>query len=821
MCELLTRVLRDDLEWEVPKRRVQAPGEQYGKDLQIEWAHDGRTFVWHFECKSHRTRFVTKEEVLPKLFDAWRSSHDIDVWCLALAGSEPGQAIDELLPALAARLRLPFNLVTLSPGEHALQEVFACHPDLYAQVYPDGALPALDEPKRRQRIESFGQFLLTSSLAAREPRSGEWTLVIPERPDRMRVPPDDDDAATAYLRGLERSDWDCVAHGWVVDRPSATAPVEEFVKRAAPGASYMWLAGPAGEGKTTAARMAAWSLAKEMPDTIVLWGEAETDALRMPVAWIDALADGSNVVLFVDGTRRLRHAGRLQARSRDYATRTKRVSCVFVDRGIVLARSRARKDLGRSRGRSAPPVGLPPLSEAEAEALAIRLFERQILFAESVDAARTRLTEASRRELRAGGVSWLLPTMMELTDPERRGFDKILVDLLDQLRDLEEPAALFLLLVTALAHGARVGLRSDIAALVVDDQPGGYVRASEVLSSEITRHFLGARAGRVPRSSMLLYNGVVADGFIRAATCAAGESSALSEACRRLVASVGLVSHGQVLANELFDLLHEIARYLTKELSAYETGAEFLDAWIRLDDPPENFVAMQRLGDCLQRWFHREIVKPPETRDLVLVQQLLDNARATFEEGLSTAEALLSDPSSLPPSFANRTIDHEERVFFTSWAVLEDLAGTHLEEGRSAHLQAALLSVLGLAPGGDGIPNIATLALNLIHLELYDDAAKLTSALEAAGGHPSIVRSQRRTLQRENRTIPVGGLTLLASVVADLATGLLLTDTSDDRWPYSRRERARRLSVRLTALARSLPDGDVLATAAATLDAEA
>ncbi len=272
------------------KNRPQPPGPQFGKDLQINFqTPDGNVYRWQIECKRHTTAAVRKEEILPKLFDLWKSDHQIDVWCIASAQVELGNALDEMITSLAGQLDLPFSIARLSPAENDIKSLFACEPDLYRRVYPDEPIPKLTEERKQLCIEQFEQFLLSASTEAKSPRGSRWQLVSQQS---IKLEQDIDAWASGYLRGFEPGGWESIAYGWAIPRHSMTADLLNVVAQTTPGFRFCWIIGSAGEGKSTVLRQVAWKLGVQ-PDTLVLWGSAEADPLRFPDDWLQAISQGT------------------------------------------------------------------------------------------------------------------------------------------------------------------------------------------------------------------------------------------------------------------------------------------------------------------------------------------------------------------------------------------------------------------------------------------------------------------------------------------------------------------------------------------------
>jgi hypothetical protein len=793
--ELFQRLIEDDLGWQVTQNRIQSPGAQHGKDIQLTWIADGREYKWHIECKSHQHGSLRKEEVMPKLFDAWRSAHQIDVWCLALAHIEPGQSIDEFLAAIPRMLALPFRISKLSPAEHHLPMVFSCHPDLFERVYPGSMRITLKKSSRRTVIQQFGDYLIEESLRSIEPQDSQWALVTPDAPERLTVQSDDDDAATEYLRGFAPSSWDAIAHEWAVPRPKAEEPILSLAKNAKPGVTFGWRTGPAGEGKSTSARAAAWALASTTK-ACVIWGEGEFEPLDLPIDWVDGLSPGAPIFVFVDGTRSLRGISRLRSRHRSYQSEGRVVVLVLIDRGVTSARSPVRRELSRNRGRF-DQLNMPTLDDPEVSSLLKRLDDRSILQVPHAEAV-ARLKGIAGRDARADGGSWLLPTLMEITDPDHRGFDEILGDVLAQVGEVD-PAALALLLATALADAAGAGLPQRVAEDIVGGGPQAYSEALAVLRNELLRRPHAEPEDRVPAWRLLTYSALVARGFIRLTWGSTERRPSLEDTCRSMIASAGLNSQGGRIAQREFDLLHRVALYLEEDLGAFQLCVDWLDAWVRLEDPSINYLALHRLGGCLVAWM-KVSLQAKETR---FAEELAEKARAVFVETLEIAEQVLAKGVERPPVFEHKDLDDELRSTYTSLAALEGFAGTHFAN-EPLLLQSAFLSILGLAPNHTRA--VSNMALNMIELGRYSEAAILTSAARELGSDRSISKRLQSELDSHGVEIPSGGLEKLGPLLGEVTKNVLLPELDDQNWPYSEAARKERLRRTIPAIRLLLPE---------------
>lgn len=481
-----------EIGWTMLQNRIQPPGAQFGKDIQTRFrTADGREFTWHIECKSHRPgSSLRKEELLPKLFDLWRSPHAVDVWCLALAHVEIGNPMNEMIAALKRDLNLPFEIVTLSSEENDIRGLFALEPDLAAAVYRDAETLLADGELRQQRLKAFRQFLLDASLVDRQPRDTAWQLVAPHR---LPLIEDSPEFARAYLRGFEEGGWESVVYEWAVRRNETTGELVTRFEEAPLGVSNVWLVGSAGEGKSTLLRQAALEVSERHPDALVLWAAAVLEPVRLPQSWLEGLRTGTRAFLCVDGTRSLRGAGSVRSAGPRLAAQEKWVVVAYAERGIHMARSVPRKELARW-SKPTDTIKVQPLTANEAAAVIAALESRDLLApAIKPEDAAKRLLEASRIQ-RERETSWLLPTMMMLTDREGRNFEQILESVLVELKADGEYAAAALLLAASLAQAADVALPDGVAELLMSARGGyGLAAALEALRTELGEQRLSGR----------------------------------------------------------------------------------------------------------------------------------------------------------------------------------------------------------------------------------------------------------------------------------------------------------------------------------------
>ena len=258
------------------------------------------------------------------------------------------------------------------------------------------------------------------------------------RPDRLRVAPQTDAQARRYLRGLtETCPWEAIAYGWAVERQSALTPLTDLVQEANPGIALQWLVAAGGEGKSTVLKQLAWDTASRTSDSLVVFARADVTPVGFPTEWLSTVPDdGATVLVCVDGSRNLAGLSAALNEEQNFAERGLRVVVVVTERGNVWRRNRWR--IAPRRG-SSPALLLSPLVNAERDALVALLDDRGLLYTTTREEAAARLARAARgaaeeRSRRRAERPWLLPTIMELTDPEGRPFDQILRSVLLEAR---------------------------------------------------------------------------------------------------------------------------------------------------------------------------------------------------------------------------------------------------------------------------------------------------------------------------------------------------------------------------------------------------
>jgi len=784
LCDLLSRVLRDDLGYHLLQASVQGSGAQYGKDIQVRWKQPdlGECF-WHFECKSHTQGTLHQKEVADKIIDVCRSSHRIDAWCLALSSVEPNQWIDEVFAYAEKELNLPFCLAVLSPSRGFIKDLFACHPDLYTQLYPQEPMTPLTHDERQRRLASFSAFLSEASQRGREFRlrpHGALELVAPRRLASLE---DRSDLRRAYLRGLTPTcPWEAVVHGWAVGRPTVEVKLLEEIRSTESGFFFRVLTGAAGEGKSTVMRRIAWEAANDPDQWAVLWTDAyfSTGAASFPIRWIDALRDGSRVLICVDGSRQL-EAIALGCKSHwELREDGKRVFVLMADRGNEWHRSPARSALYRCRqSPDEKRVPLAPLSPREQVNLVDTLEATGLLWGKSPELATRRLEDAAHNAADAPDRPYLLPTIMQLTDPQDRGFEKILADLLTSLPGEHDPGASRIMLAASMLHAAGTGLPRDLAERIAGDA-GKLAHALALLQSEL-QHQLQYSPSTFGEAALYahyyVHHRVVADAIVGAAYSHPFQKEVLLAVCR----DMPIVMKRDLLADLLlppqhFAILDQTVDYLDQEKGVFEAAEALLTSWYILDE--RGFPALHRLAECCLRWLQQELKEEPP--DLDLVQTLASRSRAAFAKTLDVARPVLAAPDKAPARLRRYQYREVEFKTYHGWSVLEntmarlaDTAGSRM----SCLLRSVLLSLLALEPTvtlRQERSCCGTLALSLIDLGEYEVAAKVVAAEVALRQRPDVLKHHRKALASAGAAVPEPGLEPLADAIAQLATGPLL-----------------------------------------------
>ena len=747
-------MLERDLGYTLLQLNQQPRGSQFGKDIQVRWRNaSGEVRFWHFECKSHGGPTLPAKEVADKLLSLARSAHVIDVWCLALSDAEPSAEIDELIAAAPESLALGFGITVLSPKRHFIKRLYACHPDLHRRQYGVDAM-SLTRRERESTVEEFATWLDEESSAQRRRATPPgWTRITSGFFTTLR---DDDRHARQYLRGLTLGcPWEAVVHGWCVPRPSAEAPLLRLARESEPGMTYDWLVGAGGEGKSTTLRRVAWQLAADDSETIVLWADDAAPA-AVPDTWLRGLAQGTRVVMLVDETRQL--TGPSAVDDGVWRDEGKAIVVILADRGSGWRR---RRNAVLPRRLVGPPRQLGPLTEDERDALVAALGARGLLYDVTPSDARARLDRAaeglaadiSRRKTEE---SWLVPTLIQLTDPTDRPFDAILRSVLTDLRDGSESVALRGLLAIALVHAAGSALPRDLAERIAGTRDA-WVDAKDALVGELERH-LGASLATGRGSTVEEYEthgSAVSMGFLQAA---AGDSSLteyLSLVSRRLAEVMAPdYTATELLREDRFDLLDQAADYLAGDRSLSAYAVDLLSAWVELDES-RGFPAMQRLGTAYSRWL--SVARSAPEQDINALVAILDAGRSTFRRALVTTRAVLSGVR--PHKYDNYDLDEHIAVIYHAWAVLELTAADAPRADLRAHgslRRAVYLALLTTAtPGRPRAMALGVLADAMFALGRYVDASRAFAVKESLSGPTDrVVRRGKTKLVRHGVEVP-------------------------------------------------------------------
>lgn len=125
------------------KARRQNSGSQLGKDHLFEWQYEDKTYVWHFEVKSQKTKIV-KKEILDKIYDSKKSGHKIDCWCLVAPHADPANNLDDAIADWNANSEFPFYIEVWSPATFISENIHKYSPELFQKIYGDTPPPTHD-----------------------------------------------------------------------------------------------------------------------------------------------------------------------------------------------------------------------------------------------------------------------------------------------------------------------------------------------------------------------------------------------------------------------------------------------------------------------------------------------------------------------------------------------------------------------------------------------------------------------------------------------------------------------------------------------------
>jgi hypothetical protein len=599
----------------------------------------------------------------------------------------------------------------------------------------------------------------------------------------MHLRSDDADESLGYLRGgftFPSPPWEAVKHGWPVARPSVEVPIAKAIQVAPPGISLVALIGGGGEGKSTVLRRVAWETAKRLSEYVVLWTDEYLgrEKAAFPHAWIDSLRSGSRVLLCADGAARLHEVGALIAAHRRYVQDNKTVLVLVADRAVGWNGSALRRLSNRVGGMSKLVISLTPLTAEELRELGNRYVERGIL---TMAVATKRLSAIVQSSQRKGDQAWLLPTVMQLTDPEERSFAAILQSVLDGLSESGESGAHRLLLTTSLAHAAGSGLPTRTAADLLRPY-AGLARALAALTDELDKQRLGYRRGLrdAIAEKLWTHHQIVARGLVDVAHSSVTDQPHLVEICSELpLAFEGDYDNNALLPASIFDLLDRIVDYLY-DSKYFRECESLLAAWVALD--PTSFPALHRLGECYGEEVRSLIDGGSADRDEL--RQLAQSARNALRDSVATARLVLGDADLRPLPYASYSLAEQEQISALAQAAMEGKLSNAFsgEEKTSLLLRTAFLSLQAISPGprrsGDNrslIRACGLLALALIQLGKTDLASRMVAAeLWLTGQVGPIIGRQRSELEQMGVSIPPASLTWLDDVLSRLSTGLLL-----------------------------------------------
>lgn len=825
--ELLGRVITSDLGYTLLQNSLQSSGIQYGKDIQTRWKDlRGRECFWHIECKSHQDGVLHQKEVVDKIVDIYLSAHRVNVWCLALAHIEPGNWLDDRLAWANERLNLPFSLEVLSPARRFIKNIFACHADLFRQLYPGSAAPSLDGATRAKYIAAFAEFLDEASELGRQQAlrpHGEWELISPQH---IRSLVDDEHQKRAYLRGLTPTcPWPAIAHSWAVARDSAERPLLDFLNNAPSGFSYRCVLGAGGEGKSTLLKRIAWLAATDQSEWVVLWrdGIRFSQAAELPIKWLESVAEGKQVLICVDGVDQVSAITAGLDAHWDLSRTNKKVVVLLADRGSQWFRSSLRRELTKSRSRpDENRVELRPLSPLEQRLVVEQLAKNGLLYGKSIDEAISRLKAVANNSTSSPDKPYLLPTLMQLTDPADRGFEAILESVLSDLGDLPDRTAFRIILAAAICHGASLGL-PEIIAKGLAGSSDQLAKALTALDSEMQKQ-LGASvpfAFSMGNNRYFLHHAVVSDGVVWAANHSHAHHDALLAICEDLVKLTGPYLNAESMPYGLFEMLNEVPRHLDQDLNLFEPAVRFFSTWFSLDT--QRFPTLHRLAECYTRWLQHVLKKQPTDEHLVAV--LANNARDAYRKAIDVASNVLTD-ANRPPWFAGYNYRQTEIEGYHGWSVMEGTIAMHLSEPaqkQTCFLRSVLLSMLAFEPNrpASNAKTCGTLALTLINMGAYELAAKVTQASIELKSAPRIIQNQKKMLERNGVQLPDGGIDLLDAVFASLCTGPLLAEWETISLFVSRQHHVGKLQEILTRAREWLPRKDAITSAVLALQAEA
>jgi hypothetical protein len=777
LWKLLGRVIPDDLGLDLLENRRQGSSLQWGYDIRARWrAADGHVTQWHFECKSQKAN-LTPEQVLPKLEQILTSAHRLDVWCLACLAAEPTNVTDEAIRRKRSDRSVPFSLVVLSRQTGFLKNLFACHSDLFAEVYREPA-PTIDPVERQRRIDSFGRMLDEETRRGRtKTLAPGWTRL--ER-QSLATPARSSDSAGAFLRGLRPTNpWNSVVHGWAIDRPSATKPLADRIDQMAPGIDAVWLWGAGGEGKSTVLRDIAAKHLSSDSDWDVLWMDGQTLEARavLPIQWLEQRGPCSRALLILDSVTDVA-LGSLLTLERQIIERQSRVFLLLASRGVARARRPELRRQLKAMSKGESESQLHPLEADELANLVAHLATLGVLHGFDESTALALLTE--RRKSYTAGASWLLPTLMQLTDVKGRGFEKILEDVLLGLTDHENRRALELLLAVSVCQASGSPFRVALVAPLLSGQMTPS-EAFDVLAGELADNFgvshdaaaLATVDGVGWGGAVLVHHDVIAEGF--ATVAAERYVSSYFEAVEAVAGCMASsVRPDIVIPRPLFHILESVLKGL-RGSRQHEAAERFLQAWVSLDD--RQFPAWHRLGTQ----YSQHLQEQPQGSADHKIRILLDAGVESFQKGIAAARAVL-ERNDTPEPWIGDTIADQTRKGLSGLATICGRAGVMLKE-QNLTRQATALATLSLSndikTAGERHHNvvvITNLVYGLIGMEEFRAAAAALEVVRRLDPNPAKIPRVSDVLARNSVEVPeepFGSLAqALRRITPDLAQAL-------------------------------------------------
>jgi hypothetical protein len=394
------------------------------------------------------------------------------------------------------------------------------------------------------------------------------------------------------------------------------------------------------------------------------------------------------------------------------------------------------------------------------------LEQRALLEIPAGDAQRSLMRGSSRG-------NWLLPTLMQMTDPEGRGIEGILASVIDGIVDQGEAEPLLLMLTASLVQASGHSLPQQLGERVVGGSKE-LTAALATLTAELERQFCVSREAvgvENPPGALITHHRLIAEAFVTIAAESSDHRESFLNACEALPRSVAWdVDEERLIPQPRFRLLDASLRYLLRDdPPRYEGAHRFLCALIDLDD--RQFPALTRLGDCDTAWLRAE--HGLEHPDPARIDWLIKASRAAYRKARDIAKNVLEDPDNAPAPYRAYDLDAQEELISHSWGVTEDTIG-RIAGDRAAFKRAVMLFLE--AAGGRGW---STLALPLIHLGELELAARATAVFRDLGTSKrerGFIRAQEKLLRQQGVGIPEGGRVAIDSLIPAIVRELLLDD---------------------------------------------